>query len=109
MLPADNCQSIDYFPQAAHIMTRSPVQVKPFLKWVGGKSQLLPEIIKRLPEEFDRYFEPFIGGGAVFFALQNRSACLVDINHELINTYSAIRDCVEELIVDLAKHVYELS
>jgi DNA adenine methylase len=88
-------------------MMRSQVQVKPFLKWVGGKSQLLPEIIKRLPTEYDRYFEPFIGGGAVFFSLQNRSACLVDINSELINTYSAIRDCVEDLIVDLAKHVYE--
>ncbi len=83
------------------------LQVKPFLKWVGGKSQLLPEIIKRLPSEYDRYFEPFLGGGAVFFSLQNRTACLADVNSELINTYCVIKDCVEELIGDLAKHVYD--
>jgi DNA adenine methylase len=82
-------------------------QLKPFLKWVGGKSQLLPEIIKRLPSEYDRYFEPFLGGGAVFFSLQNRTACLVDVNSELINTYCVIKDCVEELIGDLAKHIYD--
>jgi DNA adenine methylase len=86
---------------------QSQVQVKPFLKWVGGKSQLLPEIIQRLPSKYDRYFEPFLGGGAVFFSLQHRTACLVDINSELINTYSTIRDNVEELIIDLAKHVYD--
>ena len=44
---------------------------KPFVKWVGGKRSLLPEIMKRLPADFKNYYEPFVGGGALFFALKN--------------------------------------
>lgn len=85
---------------------QSQIEVKPFLKWVGGKSQLLPEILKRMPEDYDRYFEPFLGGGAVFFSLKEKKACLIDINSELINTYSIVRDYVDELIIDLKNHVH---
>ena len=86
---------------------KSKIKARPFLKWVGGKSQLLPEISKRMPSNYCRYFEPFVGGGAVFFSLQKQGACLVDINHELINTYRVVRDRVDELVSDLKHHVYD--
>lgn len=86
---------------------KASIKVRPFLKWVGGKSQLLPEISKRLPVSYSRYFEPFVGGGAVFFSLQESQACLIDINPELINTYRVVRDDVDALIGDLKQHVYD--
>jgi DNA adenine methylase len=79
---------------------------KPFLKWVGGKTQLLPELSTRIPCHIDNYFEPFIGGGAFFFYLQPPIATIVDINEELINTYKVIKEQPEELIEDLKKHIY---
>lgn len=79
------------------------IEAKPFLKWVGGKRQLLHEIVPRLPK-YSRYFEPFIGGGALFFHLQPKNAYITDINLELINVYRIIRDDVHELIKDLKKH-----
>lgn len=83
------------------------IRPKPFVKWAGGKSQLLPELVKRLPQSYERYFEPFAGGAALFFHLQPHKACLVDANENLINTYQVIKDRVEELIDDLEHHVYE--
>lgn len=76
---------------------------RPFLKWAGGKSQLLPELSRRIPERFGRYHEPFVGGGALFFYLWNhnrlqRGAILSDLNPELIDCYRAVRDQVEDLI-----------
>lgn len=78
----------------------------PFLKWVGGKRQLIPEIKKRLPKGIANapYYEPFIGGGALFFELQPKCATINDYNEELINVYRAIRDFPNELIEDLKKH-----
>ena len=80
--------------------------VVPFLKWVGGKRQLLTEIREQLPRQISRlrYYEPFVGGGAVFFSLQQRHAVINDYNEELINTYRVIRDFPEELIEDLGRH-----
>lgn len=81
--------------------------VSPFLKWVGGKRQLIPEIREQLPKQISRlrYFEPFIGGGALFFSLQPKHAVINDYNEELINTYRVIRDYPEELIASLGEHV----
>ena len=76
----------------------------PFLKWAGGKSQLLPVFDKHFPPDFNRYFEPFIGGGAVFFHLLPPYAMLSDLNEELINSYQIIRDDVEALICELLIH-----
>jgi DNA adenine methylase len=76
-------------------------KAKPFLKWAGGKNQLLPEILARLPERFNRYFEPFIGGGAVLFALEPRRAFISDINETLINTYRCVKDRVGDVIEEL--------
>lgn len=78
--------------------------IKPPLKWVGGKRQLLPEINKYIPKEIDTYFEPFLGGGAVFFELEPDKAVINDYNSELINVYKTIKDDVEELIDYLRVH-----
>lgn len=77
---------------------------QPFLKWAGGKRQLLPEIRKYIPETFHTYYEPFVGAGAVLFDLQPQKAVINDINAELVNVYYAIKDNVDELIEDLKKH-----
>lgn len=80
----------------------------PFLKWAGGKSRLLAAYEKHFPYEFNSYFEPFTGGGAVFFHLINSrpafTATLSDLNEELVNCYSVIRDDVDELIDELQRH-----
>lgn len=87
-------------------------KAKPFLKWAGGKTQLLTEIDKRLPKEeilsgkIDTYIEPFVGGGAVFFHIignypQIKHFYLFDINQDLVNCYNAIKDNVEDLISEL--------
>lgn len=81
--------------------------VQPFVKWVGGKRQLLGEIEKYIPKGNFKYYEPFVGGGAVLFALQPKKAVINDFNSELINVYEVIRDNVEELIESLKKHKNE--
>ena len=88
-------------------------QARPFIKWVGGKTQLLDEVHKSLPRDFASrqhvtYVEPFVGGGAVMFwilqAYPNiEKAVINDINKELICTYKVIKENVEELIVELAR------
>lgn len=81
---------------------------KPFLKWAGGKGQLLPELMRRLPETIRDYHEPFVGGGALFFALVDagrfRRAYLSDINGPLIEAYLSIKNDVDEVIKALGKH-----
>ena len=74
--------------------------VKPFLKWAGGKGQLIDEIEKFYPfdKKINKYAEPFIGGGAVLFALQPENVIINDINSELIGVYQAIKDNVDALI-----------
>ena len=81
-------------------MSKNPL-VMPVLKWVGGKRQLLPELRRRMPKLFTRYYEPFIGGGALFFARQPTMAILNDSNWELINVYEQIRDSLDELVREL--------
>lgn len=87
-------------------MTKNKL-AQPFLKWAGGKRQLLPEIRKYIPKKINTYYEPFLGAGAVLFDIQPKKAVINDINTELINTYIAIRDHVDELINDLKKHKNE--
>ena len=69
-------------------MTNS--SVAPFVKWAGGKRQLIPQIRERMPEKYNNYYEPFVGGGAVLFELQPANALINDINKALINTYNII-------------------
>jgi len=73
------------------------------LKWPGGKRALLRHILAFVPSTFNTYFEPFVGGGALFFALQAEHAILADKNTELINCYKQVRDNPEAVIVHLSK------
>ena len=74
------------------------VKVAPFLKWAGGKRQLLNQIKERMPKEYNDYYEPFIGGGAVLFELQPEKATINDINTSLINVYRQVKYNTEEFI-----------
>lgn len=80
---------------------KNEIKVKPFLKWVGGKGGLLEQLEKHIPENFNRYFEPFLGGGALFFRLQPKQAFLNDINKSLISTYQHIKLNPKEIISSL--------
>lgn len=90
-------------------MAKNNKLVAPFLKWVGGKRQLMPSIVSHLPENINdyKYVEPFIGGGAVLFNLQPKNAIINDFNEELINVYQVIKNNLDELITDLKKHKNE--
>lgn len=79
-------------------------KLMPFTKWTGGKRQLLKDLTRYLPKEFNRYFEPFIGGGALFFHLTPSVATINDMNEDLILSYRQIRDDVDNLIELLEKH-----
>lgn len=78
--------------------------LQPFTKWTGGKRQLLGELRSYMPETYGRYFEPFVGGGALFFDLAPEKAVINDFNEELINTYLQIKNNPAELIDLLIKH-----
>ncbi len=78
--------------------------MRPFLKWAGGKRQLLPELRRYYPKRSACYYEPFLGAGAVLFDLEPKRAVINDINRELINTYRAIAHGVEALIAALSRH-----
>jgi DNA adenine methylase len=84
---------------------------RPFVKWAGGKRSLLREIISRFPDKFNNYYEPFIGGGAVFFAVYKhiRQAFLSDTNLDLIITYRIIQTQPEALIKRLQIHAKQHS
>lgn len=81
----------------------------PVVKWVGGKRQIIDQIMKYVPENISTYYEPFLGGGAVLFELQPKKAVVNDINSELINLYEVIKNNVDELINDLSKHKNDKS
>ena len=89
------------------------VAPKPFVKWAGGKRQLLPVITSHIPSKFERYFEPFLGGGAVFFSLVYKERktkwFISDLNSDLILSYVTIRDKVKELVLSLENHAENYS
>jgi DNA adenine methylase len=106
-----NADKTRLFEDAARIVNEKP---KPFVKWVGGKRQLLRQFRDMglyPPDDFDpvtnTYFEPFVGGGAVFFDLLPKKAELSDLNTELVSTYNVIKNDVDALIKSLKKHRYE--
>ena len=94
----------------AKINTLFTKQYQPFVKWVGGKRGLLEQILSLFPKKFNDYYEPFVGGGAVFFELyakgilKNKKVILSDINGELVNTYNVIKNNPFELIAKLEKY-----
>ncbi|ESA32279.1 dna adenine methylase [Leptolyngbya sp. Heron Island J] len=87
----------------------SPSALRPFLKWAGGKRQLIPELLKYVPEFGGQYYEPFIGGGALLLTLQPERATISDRNAELINCYQVVKDAVEDLIQTLQQHRNEAA
>jgi len=91
----------------------SQILPRPFLKWAGGKSRLIAQYQPYFPQNFTTYYEPFLGGGSVFFHLAQQQpslqAILTDINPELINAYCCVRDRVEDLIKLLEEHQLEHS
>ncbi|MFO0750197.1 MAG: DNA adenine methylase [Myxococcota bacterium] len=111
-------------PRAARITAATPTSVRaptvvhphldehvqPIVKWAGGKTRLLPELVSRMPSKREwtgRYFEPFMGGAALFMHLLPRNAQLTDMNAELVNLYEVVRDDVESLVDDLRHHAHE--
>jgi DNA adenine methylase len=82
---------------------------RPLLKWAGGKRQLLPALRRFYPRNFNRYWEPFLGSGAVFFdlydrgLLDDRTATLIDHNPDLIACYRAVRECPDEIVRELKR------
>lgn len=86
------------------ISDHSTTLPRPFLKWAGGKSKLIAQYIPYFPKTFTTYYEPFLGGGAVFFHWQPKVAVLSDINPELVNVYCCVRDNVNDLIELLTEH-----
>ena len=81
---------------------------KPFVKWAGGKRQLIPILNENLPDLFGTYYEPFLGGGALLFHIlthrQGQKCSISDLNSDLVLTYTTIRDRIDDLIVSLKKH-----
>ncbi len=96
--------------RSQHIHSENDIELRyqypkcyPFVKWAGGKGQLLSQLNRYFPEKITRYFEPFLGGGSVFFHIASQrnidfESFLSDINEDLIIAYRTIRDCIEELI-----------
>lgn len=80
------------------------VGARPFLKWVGGKRSILPTLLEKMPKQYTVYREPFLGGGALFFAVQPKAADLSDVNFHLILGYRAVRDDVDGLLRNLKIH-----
>ncbi|MFN7135195.1 MAG: DNA adenine methylase, partial [Myxococcales bacterium] len=79
-------------------------EAAPFLKWVGGKRQLLPQIVPHLPRDFGVYHEPFLGGGALYFHLRPARAYLGDCNGRLVRTYRGVRNRVQDVVTHLQEH-----
>lgn len=77
------------------------VPARPFLKWVGGKGRLVPQLAQYFPEKYDEYYEPFVGGGAVYFSLNSKISHINDLNKVLIGLYKIIRDEPDSLIAEL--------
>ena len=82
-------------------------KINPILKWAGGKRQLIPEIIKIIPKKFNKYVEPFLGGGALYFYLANKISVINDSNPELINLYKEIAKNPSLIIEELKKYKNE--
>jgi DNA adenine methylase len=96
-----------YAPVQQVIETRPEESARPFLKWAGGKRQLLPHLLRHAPRTFGRYFEPFVGGGALFFALRPPRATLADVNERLIRAYRGVAGGVDEVMRLLREYPYE--
>jgi DNA adenine methylase len=85
------------------LLQERTIGLKPFLKWPGGKRRLVSNLLRLAPKRFNRYFEPFLGSGALFFGLSTKRAVLGDVNVELIECYVQLRNNCESVIGELRK------
>ncbi len=98
-------QKVSVLLASAQKLGRKQVEAcRPLLKWAGGKTQLLPEIIPKLPKKYGRYIEPFFGGGALFFALKPIGGVIADSNPELVNLYRAVAKDVDAVMEKLSRY-----
>lgn len=101
-MPGKLYSKIKLLPLTLHssrqAVSEPDIKPKPFLQWVGGKREMIPQYEIYFPKSYNNYFEPFLGGGAVFFHLQPDKAILADNNLELIKSYEAVRDNPEAII-----------
>jgi DNA adenine methylase len=95
------------FPFYKTKVSKKAAKASPFVKWAGGKSSLLSELLKRVPKKYRNYFEPFAGGGALFFNLNPEKSYISDENEELINTYRVVKKDLKRLIKNLEKFYYD--
>jgi len=102
--PTRNLEDPSIAARVEHETQEQSVPAKPFIKWVGGKRSILPQLLARMPKEYRDYVEPFVGGGALFFAVRPKRALLSDVNLHLVVAYAAVRDNVEEVIRLLKRH-----
>ena len=113
----DTSKAVDPLAAVNKVLAHTTVEyldrarAHPFVKWAGGKRTAIPEIVKVLPNTFGRYWEPFVGGGAVFFALDSRirSASLSDVNLDLVLTYKMIQTRLTDVIEALQAHARKHS
>lgn len=82
-----------------------PSLQKPFLKWAGGKTQMIPDLLKFAPAKFNKYIEPFIGGGALYFNINHPNSIISDLNEELVITYKQVKENVFEVISVLDNYI----
>ncbi len=97
-IPSIAERPVDHRVKSGRYIKPKDNYVTPILKWAGGKTQLLPEIIARMPESYNKYIEPFIGGGALFFRLNADKAVIADSNPELVNMYRVIAQHGDQVI-----------
>ena len=103
-IPSVAEKPIDHRVKTGRYIKQKEDYVTPILKWAGGKTQLLPDITARMPESYNKYIEPFIGGGALFFRLSADNAVIADSNPELINMYRVISKHCDLVIEALQKY-----
>ena len=97
-IPSRAKRPVDHRVKSGRYIKPKENYVTPILKWAGGKTQLLPEIMARMPESYNKYIEPFIGGGALFFRLNADKAVIADSNPELVNMYRVIAEHGDRVI-----------
>ncbi len=103
-IPSIAKRPVDHRVKTGRYIKPKENYVTPILKWAGGKTQLLPEITARMPESYNKYIEPFIGGGALFFRLNADKAVIADSNPELVNMYRVIAEHGDQVIKALQKY-----
>ena len=94
--------SVDKMANPSKIQLPNIKNLRPILKWAGGKTQMLDQLMPKLPQKYGKYIEPFIGGGALFFATQPENAVIADSNSELVNLYTVIKNNPYDLINELS-------